>query len=380
MDTGLARIPSGSMLTARRSACILDPTIRRRAMRTRIKTVLVILVLALAAGGAGWRFFERETARQGELVLSGNVEVTESALGFRIPGRLLERFKDEGDEVEAGALVARLDDQDEQTGLTKALAERDRAQALLDDLLQGNRKQQIREAEQSVARSLAGLNRAQADLDMAALDFQRFKTLYDEAVISKQEFDVARTRLVTAQKGVEEQDAVLESARAHLDLVQEGFRSGDIEQARAGLASAEQAVEQARLRLAYTQLHAPFSGTVVTKVAEQGEYLGAGSVVLTMADLSRVWVRAFVPEPDLVRVARGDRVRVSVDGLDGQAFTGQVGFIADEAEFTPKTVQTPEERVKLVYRIKVYVDNPDRLLKAGMPARVHVARKTENNN
>jgi HlyD family secretion protein len=343
-------------------------------MRKWIKILLVILVLALAAGVAGWRFFERESAPQDELVLSGNVEVTESALGFRIPGRLLERFKDEGDVIEAGELVARLDDRDEQTGLAKALAERDRAQALLDDLLQGNRKQQIQEAEQGVARSLASLNRARADLDLAATDFQRFKTLYDEAVISKQEFDVARTRLVTAQKGVEEQEALLESARAHLDLVQEGFRSGDIEQARSGLASAEQAVEQARLRLAYTQLYAPFSGTVVTKVAEQGEYLGAGSVVLTMADLSRVWVRAFVPEPDLVRVARGDKVRVSVDGLDGQTFTGQVGFIADEAEFTPKTVQTPEERVKLVYRIKVYVDNPDRLLKAGMPARVHVEK------
>ena len=341
-------------------------------MGTRIKIVLVILVLAGVAGGTGWYFFERDAEPENELVLSGNVEVTETALGFRIPGRMIARLKDEGDMVTAGELLAELDDGDQRVALAKVIAERDRARAALDDLLQGSRKQQIREAEQAVARAMASLNRATADRDLARTDFKRFETLYTDAVVSRQEYDVARTAFLTAQKGVEEQEATLRSAKANLDLVREGFRSGDIDEARAGLASAEQGVEEARLRLGYTKLYAPFSGTVLTRAAEPGEYLGAGSVVLTMADLSRVFVRAFVPEPDLVRVKQGDMLRVSVDGLAGTSFTGRVGFIADEAEFTPKTVQTPEERVKLVYRIKVYVDNPDRLLKAGMPARVHI--------
>ncbi|GAU08502.1 efflux RND transporter periplasmic adaptor subunit [Desulfoplanes formicivorans] len=340
-------------------------------MSTPIKMVLIILVLGLA-GGAGWYVFERKANPQTELVLNGNVEVTESSLGFRIPGRLIARFKDEGDLVSQGELLAELDDGDEKTALARALAEKTRAQAALDDLLQGNRKQQIREAEQAVAKARAGLNRATADLDLARMDFKRFQTLYNDAVISKQEFDRARTAFVTAQKRVDEYRASVRSARAHLDLVREGFRSGDIDKARAVLAAAEQEVKQARLRLSYTRLYAPFAGTVLTKVAEPGEYLGAGSVVLTMADLSRVFVRAFVPEPQLVRVKQGDSVKVSVDGLGDTRFTGQVGFIADEAEFTPKTVQTPEERIKLVYRIKVYVDNPQGLLKAGMPARVHI--------
>jgi HlyD family secretion protein len=341
-------------------------------MGKRNKTLLVLLVLAVVAGCAVWYFLEGKVESSTELVLSGNVEVIESSLGFRIPGRMIARFKDVGDEVREGELLAELDAADEKTALDKALAEEKRAQAALDDLLQGTRKQQIREAEQGLARARASLNRARADLDLARMDFKRFQALYHDAVISKQEFDRSRTAFVTAQKQVEEQQAGVRSARAHLDLMREGFRAGDIAKARAVLASARQGVEQARLRLAYTKLYAPFAGTVLTKVAEPGEYLGAGSVVLTMADLSRVFVRAYVPEPQLVRVKQGDTVRVSVDGLGDTHFTGRVGFIADEAEFTPKTVQTPEERIKLVYRIKVYVDNRHGLLKAGMPARVHI--------
>lgn len=334
--------------------------------------ILLVLILLAGAGGAAWYFKPGNSAPRTELVLTGNVEVTESMIGFRIPGRMVGRFKEEGEEVRTGELLARLDDGDQKLAVELAESELATAKATLGDLEQGSRAQEIREAEQTLAAARAARQRGRNELSLAESDFQRFRKLHAEQVISDREFDVYRTTLDTARDRLRELAAAESRAQHALSLTREGYRLGQIEQARTRVETARKVLARARQQLTYTELHAPVSGTVLTTAAEPGEYLAAGTPVLTVADLSRVWIRAYVPEPDLVHVTRGRQVKVIMDGLPDASFTGTVGFINDEAEFTPKTVQTPEERIKLVYRIKVSLANPDRILKAGMPAEVHI--------
>lgn len=296
------------------------------------------------------------SGRPGELMLSGNLEVDDAQLGFKTPGRVIERKVTEGERIAAGQLVARLDDAEQQAQLALRRAELAAAEAQLAELEAGSRPQEI-------AAAAATLRSAEADRDRMRLDFARQDELRKKQVISDRDFETAQAQLKVTEARVAE-------AGERLKLVQEGPRAETIRQARARVEQARAAVELAMTQLENTRLLSPLAGVVLSHNIEPGEFVSAGTPVVTVAETSHLWVRAYLNEPDLGRVRHGQKVVVRTDSFPGRDFAGTVGFIASEAEFTPKTVQTPKERVKLVFRLKVEVPNPQDELKPGMPADV----------
>ena len=298
----------------------------------------------LACGGNG----------RGELKVSGNIEVTQVEASFRVPGRVVERPVDEGQKVAAGQLLARLDDVDFKHQVDLRQADANAAKAALDRLLAGSRREEIAAAAAQVEQARALLSRAQAD-------DRRNTELLKKEVISPREYDASHSAFAAEQ-------ARLREAQEHYDLVKNGPRREDIDQARARLDAAEQALTIARTQFGYATLTSVQPGVVLSKNVEPGEYVAAGTPVVTTGDLSEVFLRAYINETDLGRVKVGQKADVTTDSYPGKRYPGTITFIGQEAEFTPKTVQTAEERVKLVYRVKITVPNPSMDLKPGMPA------------
>jgi HlyD family secretion protein len=314
------------------------------------------------------QYFAASSSDSSSLRLSGNIEVTEANLSFKIAGHLEKRLADEGDAVKDGQLLARLDERDQQLAVQAAEAGLALAKAALAELEAGNRAQEIAVAEATLTQTKAADQTAQAQLAQAESNDTRYRALVKQGGVSQQEFETQATTLNVARHQAEEAQAAIRVATENLDLLKAGARTETIDQARAKLAAAVTTLAQAKQQLVYTELTAPFSGVVLTKSAEDGEFLQPGSTVLTLAQLDRPWLRAYIPENALARVKLGQAVTVTADSLPGKSYPGKISFIASESEFTPKSVQTFEERVKLVYRVKIDLDNPNGELKAGMPA------------
>jgi len=317
---------------------------------------IVLLVVALGAAGAGIVAMRLNRAvRDGTAIpVSGTIELTEVQASFKQPGRLALRPVDEGDSVTSGQVVAELDMSDlviEQAGRSSDVW---LARAALDELEHGSRPEEIGQAK-------AALARTESELAQVTAEFARLKDLVEKNVISSSEFDKGKTAFDTATARVRE-------ARETLALLELGPRVERIEQARAAWARSRTALDAVNQRLHDAVLRSPFSGMVLSKNAEPGEFVSAGTPVVALGNLGSVWLRAYVNETDLGRVKLGQRATVTTDSYPGKAYEGRVTFISSEAEFTPKTVQTPTERVKLVYRVKITLANPDWELKPGMPA------------
>jgi HlyD family secretion protein len=378
----------------------------------------IILILLVAAVGVGvWLWRSGRFRNDGNRILvSGNLELTLVDISFKIAGRMTERTVDEGALVKKGDLIARLDpvQLQQQTMRDRALvsgaqsnydqlvtaiayqratiesdiaarnAELGATQAKLEELLNGSRKQDVQQAE-------AAVTDATAQLQFARSDWERMQMLYKNEDVSKQQYDQARARFDSAA-------AILRQAEERHSLVKEGPRQEYIAGARAEVARAQAAVrmaEASRLELQRkeqelvarraeiersraqvgissaqlddTTVYTPIDGVVLVKAAEPGEVLAAGTTIVTIGDLEHPWVRAYINETDLGRVKLGQQVKLSTDSFPGKVYSGRVSFIASEAEFTPKQIQTKEERVKLVYRIKIDVDNSSHELKNNMP-------------
>jgi HlyD family secretion protein len=215
--------------------------------------------------------------------------------------------------------------------------------------------------EQEIGRALAAREAADAELAMQTREFERINRLRAEGIVAQTEYDRLANLLANSR-------ATRDQAVAQLDQLREGFRTEEIEGARADLQRAAADLELAELDLARCQLFAPAAGRVLSKSREPGEMVQPGTPVVTLGDLSRPWVNVYVGERDLGKVRLGMAAQVTVDSFPDQPFHGKVTFIAERAEFTPKNIQTPDERVKLVYRVKVEVETRDEALKPGMPA------------
>jgi len=382
------------------------------------KRVPVVILVILAAAAGIWFFFNSGEKDSGNLIkVSGNIELTEVSIAFKTPGRLIERAVDEGEAVRKGMIVARLDNDQlmaqkdrETAGLQFALAQLAQAETALDwqkqsleadleqrradlaaaearllELKNGSRPEEIREAEAAVAAAQAGYTRA-------GNDWTRAQNLYGHGDISTALYDQYRNQWEGAE-------AVLKQARERQALVLAGPRREQIEaaeaqaeRARAAIKTAEAnrleirrreqelplrraEIDRARANLALietqladTEISSPIDGVVLVKAAEPGEIIPAGMPVMTIGDLDRPWLRAYIRQTDLGKVRPGDRVKITTDSYPGKIYEGRISFIASEAEFTPKQIQTQEERVKLVYRIKIDVENPGHELKSNMPA------------
>jgi len=286
--------------------------------------------------------------------VSGNIEVTDAEVSFKLGGVVERRPVSEGELVRAGAMVAALESSDLREEVALRHAEVRAARATLDELLAGSRPEEIAEAEASL-----DLARAQADRDRR--EYARRDSLYEKQVASEQSFDVARAAHRVSR-------ARVRAAIERLTLLRKGPRREDIDEARAQLDRAEHALALTETRLGYATLLAPMSGVVLSENLEVGEYAAPGTPVVTIGDLENVWLRAYVNETDLGRVKVGHQVCVTTDTYSDKVYEGRLSFIASEAEFTPKSVQTTEERVKLVYRVKIEIPNPALELKPGMPA------------
>ena len=387
-----------------------------------MKKRLLIILLLIGIGIAGLFFYFSLQKKQdsSSLRVSGTIEATEASLSFRIPGILTRRLVDEGESVAVGQLIATLDETDQEIALTGAQADLAYARAVLEELLagsrpqeiersrakllqaeavlavlsSGSRPQEIKRAKADLARSRAAEKAASAQQKQAKADFTRYATLFREEGVSKTEYDSHQTRLVTAQNSWAESQERVTAAREYLSLQQEGPRIEEINKAEAGVKLAEEeyslikegprteVIAQARAReqaaetgvkraeqqLSYTQIHAPMAGVVLSKSAEPGEYLNPAIPVVTLGDISHPWLRGYINEKDLGRVKLGQDVEVSTDSFPDRIYLGRISYISSQAEFTPKSVQTFEERVKLMFRIKISLDNPDNELKPGMPA------------
>ena len=288
------------------------------------------------------------------LRISGNVELTEVQVSFKVPGRVLSRLVDEGALVRQGEVVARLEDAELSDALKLARADADAAAATLAELEAGNRREEVAQGE-------ALLARAKAEADRLTTDYQRELALYAKEVIPKRELDAARAANDQALASVRER-------REALALLRKGARHERIDEARARLKGALAQVSTAQERLGYATLTAPLTGVVLSKSVEPGEQVAAGTPVVTLGDTGQCWLKGYIPETELGRVKLGQGARVTTDSNPGKVYQGKVSFISSEAEFTPKSVQTEKERVKLVYRIKVTLANPGMELKPGMPA------------
>jgi HlyD family secretion protein len=333
------------------------------------KPLRIMIVFVVVIGAAvGWWWTHRATSDPNQLQLAGTIEVTQVDLAFKIPGRLLERLVDEGDAVTAGGIVARLEGMDQALQVARVEAELVYAKAVLAQLESGSRPEEIREARARLQQARAAQNAAQSRLKLAQEDLERYAQLRAQEVVSQQKFDELRTTGDTALNAQQEAAAQVRSAKARMDLVVAGPRKEAIEQARAQLAVTEQTLALARQQLADTQLTSPVDGVVLSKAAEPGTYLNPGTPVVTVGQLRQVWLRGYVNETDLGRIHLNQAARVSTDTYPGKVYEGKVSFISDQAEFTPKSVQTFQERVKLMYRIKITLDNPKNELKPGMPA------------
>lgn len=323
------------------------------------KALFVILVLAIAAGVWWYWHKEKTTAENCRVTLYGNIDIRQARLGFRVGGKLQEVLVDEGDVVAPASIIARLDDKPYRDDLSLAQARRDSAAATHEKAVNGPRPREIAQAR-------ANVEELKAALELAELTFERYMALYESKAIAKETFDQAEATRDAAQER-------LRASTEALELLVEGTRKEDIAAARAELSAAEATVAGSETSLSDTTLVAPAKGVVISRVSETGAILAAGETVLVVSLDEPVWARAYVAEPLLGLVHPGKKVDVFTDTMPEKPYVGTIGFVSPVAEFTPKSVETPELRTDLVYRIRVVIDQPDTGLRQGMPVTISFA-------
>jgi HlyD family secretion protein len=381
------------------------------------KIILIVIAIAVlgAAGMLAYRSLHPEATNK--IVVSGNIELTQVDIAFKTSGRLIERTVNEGDVVQKGMVIARLDreqllhqrdtataalstaeaqlaesksalkwqEESMQADLQLKNADLNAAQSQLLQLQNGARPQEIQQSQAVVAA-------AQSQYDGAKKDWDRAQTLYKNDDISTSQYDQFRTRFEGAEanlKQVKEQANLvqagpraetIDSAKAQVERARAALRAGqansietkrreeDLVARQGDIDRAKSQIALIDSQLADTIAVSPINGLVLVKAADVGEVLAPGTSVVTVGDIEHPWLRAYIREQDLGRVKLGDKVKVTTDSFHDKVYDGHVSFISSDAEFTPKQIQTSEERVKLVYRIKIDVDNSRHELKSNMPA------------
>jgi HlyD family secretion protein len=382
------------------------------------KLLIIILIAIFVLGGSYYAYKHWKVGEKSpHIPVSGNIEVTLVKMSFKIPGKISKIMFDEGDIVKEGNVLFTLEERElidqknkaeasaeglqlkslsllttiekeEKTSaddINQAEANLRAAQSRLSQLLNGSRPQEIEQAR-------AEVDQAKSELEKEEKSVERAQNLYERKVISAKEWDISKATYEVAlarhkkvnelyalvkegprQEEIDQANAEMERAKASLSFarsksLQTKVYRRDLEVTKAQIKEAKAALEVTKRQLEYGEVLAPISGVVLVKSAEVGEYVSPGATVLTLADLDHVWLKAYVDETDLGQVKLGQKVRVKTDTFPNKVYGGKVSFISSEAEFTPKQVQTQKERVKLVYRIKVDIENLRRELKPGMPA------------
>ncbi|WHP29993.1 secretion protein HlyD [Trabulsiella odontotermitis] len=314
--------------------------------------LVVAVVVAVIGAGTAWYQSRQDQA----LTLYGNVDIRTVNMSFRVGGRLQALQVDEGDAIKAGQTLGELDRAPYENALMQAKANVSTAQAQYDLMMAGYRAEEI-------AQAAAAVRQAQAAYDYAQNFYQRQQGLWKSRTISANDLENARSSRDQAQ-------ASLKSAQDKLSQYRAGNRPQEIAQAKANLEQAQAQLAQSQLDLHDTTLVAPSDGTLLTRAVEPGSMLNAGSTVLTLSLTRPVWVRAYVDEKNLNQAQPGRELLLYTDGRPDKPYHGKIGFVSPTAEFTPKTVETPDLRTDLVYRLRIIVTDADDALRQGMPVTV----------
>ena len=321
------------------------------------KRVLFGIALLLLAGGTYLWWQQQQAAA--ELVLSGNVDIREVNLSFRVGGRLQQLQVDEGAQIKAGQVLGRLDDAPQRNAVADAAAALAALQARQSLMHQGYRAE-------DVAQARAALDARQAVLTDARAAWQRQQELAGSGAAAVKALDAARSAHDQAQ-------AQYQAAQQQYQALSKGYRPQEVAEVEANVQRAQAQLAAARLQLADTVLTAPANGIILTRAVEPGSMLAAGSTVLTLSLSQPVWVRAYVAEPQLGQAQPGRKVWIYRDGRS-QPYAAVVGFVSPTAEFTPKNVETTDLRTAQVYRLRLIVSQPDAALRQGMPVTVKLAQ------
>jgi HlyD family secretion protein len=325
------------------------------------KRIVPVVLVALAAVASAWWLTHRHAASS-EIVLYGNVDLREVDLAFNDSERIASVLVQEGDYVHQGQVLARLDTSRLEPQLAQAEAQAAAQRAVVERMHHGSRPQEIAQAR-------ANLTLAEAEERQAQDNYRRIEALFHSSsgrAVSEQ--DVVNAR---AQADVAAARVVVNRKALQLSLL--GPRREDVAQAQAALEAEQAQVALLKQELADAQLRAPLDAVVRSRIAEPGDMASPQKTAFTLAIMNPKWVRAYVSESDLGRVRAGMKATIEVDSFPGRRFEGWVGFISPVAEFTPKTVQTPELRSSLVYEIRVFVQDPGDRLRLGMPATVYLS-------
>jgi HlyD family secretion protein len=324
------------------------------------RSLLAIVLLAVLAAAC------RDPQPASGLRVSGHVEATEVHVSAEVGGRILELPVDEGDRIASGDLIARLDTRDTELQIQRARAERSAADAQLRLLKAGARPEDIRQADAQVLAAEAEVTTLDAERKSAALDLERFETLLAANAGSRKQRDDAQSRVDVVRERLRGARERVQAARETAARLRAGSRSEEIDAARARVAVVDAQLASLRKSAGDAEVRAPAAGVITQRLAEPGEVTAPRAPLVVVTDLDHAWANLFVPEPMIPRVRLGQSATVYTDA-GGEGIAGKVTFISPKAEFTPRNVQTAEERSKLVYRIKVSVDNRDGVLKPGMP-------------
>jgi len=323
------------------------------------RRVVIVVAALLALTGGGWLVYRQFAGtRQDKLILHGNVDIRQVNLGFRVSGRLNAMKYEEGDTVNAGDVIALLDDGPYQDQVRLAEAQVAQAQANYTKMMNGFRKEEIEQAR-------AQLAQAKANYDNALRTFEREDKLLQTHVISQSDYDAATSSRDSL-------NAQAQSAQANLNLELAGNRQEDIDNAKAQLDNTQANLANAKRNLADCQLRASVDGVVITRAVEPGTIVATSTVVYSICETSPVWIRTYVDERDLGRTYPGMKALVYNDTYPNHPYPAQIGFISPIAEFTPKNVETRELRTDLVYRLRVILEKPDRYVRQGMPVTVQL--------
>jgi HlyD family secretion protein len=326
-------------------------TKRRRIVILAAAVLVLVILLRLTV-------FSPEN-RSGAILASGTVEATEADLGFQIPGRIEQIAVREGDTTDSLMELAWLDRTEMLARRDAASAQVAAARAVLAELRSGFRTEEV-------AQGRAGLRAAEQRLNNVRRDYERTKRLYDGGAVSRQALDHQETALELAT-------AEYEGAQEQLGILETGPRQERIAAQRAAVAQAEAGLAQVDAVLDNTVIRSPFPGSISSRHREPGETVPAGAPVLTLVNLADRWVRIYVREDEVGSLQIGQAARITADTYPDRVYQGRVTFIADEAEFTPRNVQTTAERVKLVYRVKIQITgDPSYDLKPGIAADVQL--------
>lgn len=346
-----------------------------------MKKILTLLILLMAGGGGAYywhlqnplvtgsdivpeielqisELFGKQPINENELLLYGNIDIREAQLAFNSSEHITEILVQEGEQVKKGQLLARLSNEVLKAQLQQAKAKRNAQAETIVKLKAGARKEEIEQVRSEY-------NAALTTYKIALSSYKRTIPLLKKRVISPDDYDKARALSESTK-------AQAEAVRHSLVLLQSGTRKEDIAIANATLKSLEASVSLVNQQLDNAKLYAPADGIIRNRILEVGSMAFPATPVMTLAFINPVWVRAYLPETALGKVAIGSKAMISTDSYPEKVYEGWVGYISPTSEFTPKTIQTSELRTRLVYSVRIYACNPQNELRLGMPTTVSV--------